>query len=188
MGLCGLGLKKKKVIFHILHIIVSPLCPTFLEPIDFYKAHHSEKRCMLIGQLSSALLLAECLKHVTVMPFTILWCSVSRCNETKSNKPIKTEAFVASSGAIITGYNDFYCFWIISGKSFTNENVLTGCDSQAPDCPCNEWGMASGSSEELPHFIEKDTGIVGYSPRKWSSIKCSAHICIFWLNCSGTVL
>ncbi len=36
--------KKKNIIFHILYIIVAPLCPAFLKYVDFYKAHHSEKR------------------------------------------------------------------------------------------------------------------------------------------------
>uniref|UniRef100_A0A673KR74 Double zinc ribbon and ankyrin repeat-containing protein 1 n=1 Tax=Sinocyclocheilus rhinocerous TaxID=307959 RepID=A0A673KR74_9TELE len=45
---------KKHIIFHILYIIVSPLCPAFLKRFDFYKAHRSEKaRCAVIGQLSS---------------------------------------------------------------------------------------------------------------------------------------
>ncbi len=38
---------KKHIIFHILYIIVVPLCPAFLKRIDFYKAHHSEKRGVL---------------------------------------------------------------------------------------------------------------------------------------------
>ncbi len=38
---------KKHIIFHILYIIVGPLCPTFLKHDDFYKAHRSEKRGML---------------------------------------------------------------------------------------------------------------------------------------------
>uniref|UniRef100_A0A672QA74 Deoxyguanosine kinase, mitochondrial-like n=1 Tax=Sinocyclocheilus grahami TaxID=75366 RepID=A0A672QA74_SINGR len=55
MCLCGLRFKKH-IIFHILYIIVSPLCPAFLKRVDFYKAHRSEKaRCAVIGQLSSAL-------------------------------------------------------------------------------------------------------------------------------------
>ncbi len=61
MRLCGLRLKK-----HILYIIVAPLCSAFLKHVDFYKAHRSEK-CALIGQLSSALWLAEYLKHETEM-------------------------------------------------------------------------------------------------------------------------
>ncbi len=40
MYLCGLRFKKH--IFHILYIIVAPLCPAFLKRIDFYKAHRSE--------------------------------------------------------------------------------------------------------------------------------------------------
>ncbi len=41
--LCGLRLKKH-IIFHILYIIVAPLCSAFLKRVDFYKAHRSEKR------------------------------------------------------------------------------------------------------------------------------------------------
>uniref|UniRef100_A0A671MMG6 alpha-glucosidase n=1 Tax=Sinocyclocheilus anshuiensis TaxID=1608454 RepID=A0A671MMG6_9TELE len=53
MCLCGLRLKKH-IIFHILYIIVSPLCPAFLKRVNFYKAHRSKKaRCAVIGQLSS---------------------------------------------------------------------------------------------------------------------------------------
>ncbi len=46
MCLCGLRFKKH-IIFHILFIIVAPLCSDFLKRIDFYKAHRSEKRCVL---------------------------------------------------------------------------------------------------------------------------------------------
>ncbi len=45
MFLCGLSLKKQ--IFHILYIIVAPLCPAFLKCGDFYKAHRSEKQGVL---------------------------------------------------------------------------------------------------------------------------------------------
>ncbi len=37
----------KNIIFHILYIIVSPLCLAFLKCVDFYKAHRSEKRGVL---------------------------------------------------------------------------------------------------------------------------------------------
>uniref|UniRef100_A0A673GDK9 Tyrosine-protein kinase n=1 Tax=Sinocyclocheilus rhinocerous TaxID=307959 RepID=A0A673GDK9_9TELE len=46
MCLCGLRFKKH-IIFHILYIIVSPLCPAFLKRVNFYKAHCSEKRGVL---------------------------------------------------------------------------------------------------------------------------------------------
>ncbi len=60
--------KIKNFIFQILYIIVAPLCPAFLKHVDFCKAHRSEKRDVLwIGQLSSALWLAEYLKRVTEM-------------------------------------------------------------------------------------------------------------------------
>ncbi len=35
------------IIFHILYIIVAPLCSAFLKCADFYKAHPSEKRGVL---------------------------------------------------------------------------------------------------------------------------------------------
>ncbi len=38
---------KKHIIFHILYIIVAPLCSAFLKRDDFYKAHRSEKRGVL---------------------------------------------------------------------------------------------------------------------------------------------
>ncbi len=98
--------------------------------------------------------------------------ALSRCDDTKTIKPIINEAFVASSGDIFTDYNDLYCLftrcvasrhvnitmsafvigemtnnkpystqlktcvWIVSGKFFKYENILTGCESEASDCPC----------------------------------------------------
>ncbi len=38
---------KKHIIFHILYIIVAPLCSGFLKSVNFYKAHRSEKRGVL---------------------------------------------------------------------------------------------------------------------------------------------
>ncbi len=51
---------KKHIIFHILYI-VAPLCPAFLKRIDFLR------------QLSSALWLAEYIKHETerLRPFPL---------------------------------------------------------------------------------------------------------------------
>ncbi len=43
MRLCG----SRFIIFHILYIIVAPLCSAFLKCADFYKAHPSEKRGVL---------------------------------------------------------------------------------------------------------------------------------------------
>ncbi len=64
-----------------------------------------EARCALIGQLSSALWLADYLKHETEMLRPLLYC------DTKTKKTIIKEAFVASSGDIITDYNDLYCLF-----------------------------------------------------------------------------
>ncbi len=79
----------------------------FLQSSSFWEA-----RCALIGQLSSVLWLAEYLKRVTEMLHPLPYCDgVSQRNETKTIKPITNEAFVASSGDIITDYNDLYCLF-----------------------------------------------------------------------------
>ncbi len=133
-----------------------------------------EARRALIGQLSSALWLAEYLKRVTEMLRPSPYCeAVSRRDETKTIKPTINEAFVAFSEEIITDYNDLYCLfmrlvasrrvnitmsafvigettnnkhystllkthvWVVSGKFFKYENILTGCQSEAPDCSCD---------------------------------------------------
>ncbi len=47
-----------------------------------------------------------------------LYCDdVSRRDETKTIKPITNEAFVASSGDIITGYNDLDCLFTLRDAS-----------------------------------------------------------------------
>ncbi len=62
------GLRWKHTIFLIPFIIVAPLCPVFLKRVYFHKAHLSEKHGVLwLAQLSTALWLAEHLKHVTEM-------------------------------------------------------------------------------------------------------------------------
>ncbi len=86
---------KKHIIFHILYIIVAPLCLSetcwFLQSSLFWEARRA-----LIGQLSSALWLAEYLKRETEM---LPYCdAVSRRDETKTIKPIINEAFVAPVG------------------------------------------------------------------------------------------
>ncbi len=135
----------------------------FLQSSSFWEA-----RCALIGLLSSALWLAEYLKLETEMLRPLPYCdAVSWRDETKTIKHAINEAFGASSGDIITDYNDLYCLftrrvasrhihittsafvigettnkqhyskllkthvWIVSGRK-----VLTGCESEAPDCPC----------------------------------------------------
>ncbi len=79
----------------------------FLQSSSFWEA-----RCALIGQLSSALWLAKFLKRETEMLRPLPYCdAVSRCDDTKTIKPIISEAFVASSGDLITDYNDLYCLF-----------------------------------------------------------------------------
>ncbi len=80
----------------------------FLQSSSFWEARRA-----LIGQLSSALWLAEYLKRVTEMLRPLPYCdAVTRCDETKTIKPIINEAFVALSEDIITDYNDLYCLFM----------------------------------------------------------------------------
>ncbi len=66
----------------------------------------------MIGQLSSALGLAEYLKHEMEWWWPLLYFNaVTQRDETKTIKLIINEAFVASSGDIITDYNDLYCLF-----------------------------------------------------------------------------
>ncbi len=81
----------------------------FLQSTSFWEA-----RCSLIGQLSGALWLAEYFKLEMEMLRPSLFCDgLSRRDETKTIKPITNEAFVASSGDIITDYNDLYCLFTV---------------------------------------------------------------------------
>ncbi len=71
---------------------ISETCQ-FLQSLSFWEA-----RCALIGQLSSALWLAEYLKRVTEMLRPLPCCdAVSRRDEIKTIKPTINEAFVAFS-------------------------------------------------------------------------------------------
>ncbi len=167
MCLCSLRLKNTLFSTYctLLLLLYAPPSETrrFLQSSSFWEA-----RCALIGQLSSALWLAEYLKRETEMLCPSPYCNaVSRRNKTKTIKPIINEAFVASSGDIITDYNDLYCLFtrrvascrvnitmsaFVIGEMTNNKhystllktrvwivrsrNVLTGFESEAPDCPC----------------------------------------------------
>ncbi len=122
--------------------------------------------------------------------------AVSRHDETKTIKPTINKAFVASSGDIITDYNDIYCLFtrrvnitmsaFVIGETTNNKHysillkIRQKCQTVL-------------AKLELPQFIETafvQASIVGYSSRfrKQSSVNCAAHALIFGLNCSGTVL
>ncbi len=76
----------------------------FLQSSSFWEARRA-----LIGQLSSALWLAEYLKRVTEILCPLPYCDAVFWR--KKIKPIINEAFVASSGDIITDYDDLYCLF-----------------------------------------------------------------------------
>ncbi len=76
--------------------------PRLLKRIDFYKAHRSEKR----GVLWLASYPVRCdwpnASSVQMLRPSPYCDAVSRRDDTKTIKPITNEAFVASSGDIIT--------------------------------------------------------------------------------------
>ncbi len=80
--------KKKHIIFHILYIIVAPLCSAFLKRIDFYKAYRSEKRGVLwLASYPVRYDWPKYLKRVTEMLRPLPYCdAVSRRDETENNK------------------------------------------------------------------------------------------------------
>ncbi len=92
----------KNTLLSTLYIIVAPLCSTFLKRVDFNKAHCSEKWGM---------------QWLASYPVRCDWPNTSsvrrKCStdDTKNNKPIINETFAASSGNIMTDYNDLYCFF-----------------------------------------------------------------------------
>ncbi len=88
-------------------------CSTFLKRVDFLQSSSFwEARCAMIGQIYSALWLAEYLKRVMEMLCPLPCCdAVSRRDETKTIKPTIHEAFVAFSEDIITYYNDSFCLF-----------------------------------------------------------------------------
>ncbi len=95
---------KKHIIFHILYIVVAPLCSAFLKYVDFHKAHRSEKRGVL--WLASSPVRIDRIPQVCDGNVTLL--AMSRRDEAKTIKPIINEVFVAFSEDIITDYNDSY--------------------------------------------------------------------------------
>ncbi len=136
------------------------------------------KHCTLLLLLyAPPFLNAQIFIKLIVLLRPSLYCdALSWRDDTKTIKPIINEAFVASSGDIITDYNDIYCLFthrvasrcvnitmsaFVIGETINNKhystplktrvwivssrNVLTGCESEAPDCSCKV-GIA--------HFIE----------------------------------
>ncbi len=101
---------------HILYIIVAPLFPAFLNAYIFYKAHHSEKRGVL--WLASYPVCCDWPNTSSVRwkcyaPYCIVMaCVLARRH--KNNKTHYKRGIVASSGDIITDYNDLYCLFYAS--------------------------------------------------------------------------
>ncbi len=118
---------------------------------------------------------------------------MSRPDETKTMNPILNKAFVASSGDIITDYNDLYCIFMprvasrcvnITMSAFvireTTSTTLNTCSKLVFDSSgaksLNKKTYLQAESQKLsvlaklglPHFIETvfvQASIVGYSSR-----------------------
>ncbi len=112
--LCSLKGKKKQQHYfpHTVHYCCSSMpCLSetcrLLQSSSFWEARHP-----LIGQLSVCCDWPNT-SSVRRKCYALLPCcdAVSRRDETKTIKPITNKAFVASSGDIITDYNDLYCLF-----------------------------------------------------------------------------
>ncbi len=85
--MCLCGLRLKNIIFHILYIIVAPLCSASLKRIDFYKAHHSTNTMSLSKKAQQRLHFLRRLKrasphhpsstHSTGAPSRVCWPAAS---------------------------------------------------------------------------------------------------------------
>ncbi len=58
---------KKHIVFQILYIIVSPLCPASLKRVIFYKAPSDKRSLLWLASWHSALWLAEHHKNASEM-------------------------------------------------------------------------------------------------------------------------
>ncbi len=173
-AMCLRSLRFKNTLFSTYCTLLLLLyAPPFWNTLILQSSSFWEARRALIGQLSSALWLAETPQawDGNVTPLTVLWCHV-QARRHKNNKTHYKKAFVASSGDIITDYNYLYCLfmrcssrrikhntmsafvivetlnkrystllkthvWIASSKFFKYRKILTDCESEAPDCPCD---------------------------------------------------
>ncbi len=110
--LCGLRLIKH-YFPHTVHYCCSSMLHLsetrwFLQSSSFWEA-----RCaLMIGQLPSALWLAEYLKREMEMLRPLLYCDAEFQSDKTKTINIINKAFVASSGDIITDYNDLYCLFM----------------------------------------------------------------------------
>ncbi len=150
----------KKHIFHILYIIVALLCSAFLKRIDFYKAHRSENRGVL--WLASYPVRCDCpntssVRRKCYAPYRIVMMFP---DETRTIKPITNEAFVASSGDIITDYDDLFTCRVASRRVMTN-NKHYSTMLKTRLWIISSWNICTDSESEtpvlaklkLPHFI-----------------------------------
>ncbi len=174
MCLCSLRLKKQHNFPHTVHYC----CSAFLKCVDFYKAHYSEKRLasypvhcdwpntsrvwwkcyapyrivMLCPGTTTQKQISNiitdyndlyCLftRHDATLPCLYLW-SGEMTNKMCNSTLLKTH------------------IWIVSGKFFKYENILTSCESEAPDCPCK-----LGIAPLYRNSLWATSGIVCYFPR-----------------------
>ncbi len=95
---------RKHIIFHIMYIVVAPL--------SFWNVSIFTKLIVLRSEACSDWPAIRCvvIGRIPQMLCPLPYCgAMSRHDDTKTIKPIINKIFVASSGDIITDYNDLYC-------------------------------------------------------------------------------
>ncbi len=117
---------KKHIIFHILYIIIDPLCSTFLKRVHFYEAHRSEKRGVLwlasypvrCDWPNTSSVRWKCYAHHRIVMCVPVRRHKNNKTHYKRGGIITFVAFVASSQDIITDCNDLYCLFNITMSVF----------------------------------------------------------------------
>ncbi len=145
MRLCGLRLKHT-LFFTYCTLLLLLYAPHFWNTSIFTKliVRRSEAcsdwpaiQCIVIGQIPQAW-------DGNVTPLTVLFCHVNLLHPVGQLLIIMTYTVFCTSAFVIgeTTNNKHYTtllkthVWIVSSKFFKQENALTGCESEAPDCPC----------------------------------------------------
>ncbi len=132
-AMCLCGLRFKNTLFSTCTLLLLLYAPSFWNVSIFTKliVLRSEVcsdwpaiQCVVIGRIPQVW-------DGNVTPLTVLWCCVP-VRRDKTIKPIINEAFVASSGDIITDYNDLYCLYthitmpaFVIGETTNNKRYST---------------------------------------------------------------
>ncbi len=154
-----------------------------------------EARCALIGQLSSELGLAKYLKHVMEMLRPSPYCdAMSWHDDTKTIQHIINEAFVASSGGMVTDYSGLCLFkhyhvcilgvarYMYSYQTCHGMDLSVQCMR-----PYDEYRQSTPNPEGAPAVMQHFLITASASRRIANAVSCvleTVTMCWFWTRLS----